>query len=123
MLKRAEKRNALNDALCMELGAAFAAAAADDSVRVLVLRGDGADVLVRDGPRRLARAVREPRRTCAPSGAQILTWWNLLEEMPKATIGQIHGGAIGGAFELALACDFRVMAEDAVAGIWRCASA
>ena len=37
--------------------------------------------------------------------------------MPKATIAQIHGGAIGGAMELALACDLRVMAEDAVAGL------
>jgi enoyl-CoA hydratase/carnithine racemase len=54
--------------------------------------------------------VRDGRR-------QILSIWNLLEEMPKATICQIHGAALGGAFELALACDFRTMAEDAVAGI------
>jgi enoyl-CoA hydratase/carnithine racemase len=47
----------------------------------------------------------------------ILQIWNLLEEMPKATICQIHGAALGGAFELATACDFRTMAEDAVAGI------
>ena len=52
-----------------------------------------------------------------PYRAQLLSWWNLLEEMPKATIAQIHGGAIGGAMELALACDLRVMAEDAVAGL------
>ena len=37
--------------------------------------------------------------------------------MPKPTICQIHGACLGGAFELALAADFRVMAEDAVAGI------
>jgi enoyl-CoA hydratase/carnithine racemase len=47
----------------------------------------------------------------------ILDWWNLLEEMPKPTICQIHGACLGGAFELALAADFRVMAEDAMAGI------
>src|ERR671933_2898628 len=37
--------------------------------------------------------------------------------MPKPTICQIHGACLGGAFELALAADMRVMAEDAVAGI------
>ena len=35
----------------------------------------------------------------------------------KPTICQIHGACIGGAMELALACDMRVMAEDAVAGL------
>jgi enoyl-CoA hydratase/carnithine racemase len=47
----------------------------------------------------------------------ILRWWNLLEEMPKPTIAQIHGACIGGAMELALAADMRVMADDAVAAI------
>jgi enoyl-CoA hydratase/carnithine racemase len=70
----------------------------------------------RDGPERPARLSESPsdlREYRRP----ILQWWNLLEEMPKPTICQIHGAALGGAFELALRCDFRTMAEDAVAGI------
>lgn len=116
VMQRAEKRNALNGELIEALGAAIEAVADDEAVRVVVLRGDGpmfssgmdlGDLrMLSQHPQRL-RSFRRP----------ILAWWNLLEEMPKPTVCQIHGGAVGGAFELALACDFRTMAEDAVAGI------
>ena len=116
VLNRPEKRNALNAEVIVELGAALEAAAADPEVRVVVLRGEGAmfssgmdlnDLRdLSENPAGL-RAFRRP----------LLGYWNLLEEMPKPTVCQIHGAALGGAFELSLACDFRTMAEDAVAGI------
>ncbi len=54
--------------------------------------------------------LREFRRAC-------LETWNLCEEMPKPTVCVIHGVCLGGALELALACDLRVMAEDAFVGL------
>jgi enoyl-CoA hydratase/carnithine racemase len=48
---------------------------------------------------------------------QILDAWNLAEEMAKPTVCQIHGACIGGALELALACDLRVIAADALVGM------
>jgi len=116
VLNRPDKRNALNGEVIAELGAAIEAAAADPDVRVVVLRGEGAmfssgmdlnDLRELSENQANLRAFRRP----------LLGFWNLLEEMPKPTISQIHGAALGGAFELALACDFRTMAEDAVAGI------
>jgi enoyl-CoA hydratase/carnithine racemase len=115
-MNRPEKRNALNGELIQALGEAFEAAAADDDVRVVVVRGEGPmfssgmdlgslqDLSTNPGA---LREFRDP----------ILRWWNLLEEMPKPTIAQIHGACIGGAMELALAADMRVMADDAVAAI------
>jgi enoyl-CoA hydratase/carnithine racemase len=116
VLNRPEKRNAFNGELIQATGEAFENAAADDSVRVVVVRGNGPmfssgmdlgslqDLSKQPGS---LRDFRQP----------ILRWWNLLEEMPKPTIAQIHGACIGGAMELALAADMRVMAEDAVAAI------
>jgi enoyl-CoA hydratase/carnithine racemase len=115
VLNRPEKRNALNVELIEALGDAFAAAAADRDVLCVVVRGSGAmfssglDVTALAGLAADPEGLRELRRP-------ILEAWNLLEEMPKPTIAQIHGACLGGAMELALACDLRTMASDAIIG-------
>jgi enoyl-CoA hydratase/carnithine racemase len=116
VMRRAEKRNALNEELVRDLGQAFEEAATDPDVRIVVLRGDGpmfsSGMDVGD-LKALSEDPSDLRRFRRP----ILTIYNLLEEMTKPTIAQIHGACLGGAFELSIAADMRVMAEDAVAGI------
>ena len=116
VLNRPEKRNALGREVIEAFGAAVEEAAYDDSVRVVVIRGEGpmfsSGMDVSD-LRDLSEDPSGLRRFRTP----LLQIWNMLEEMLKPTICQIHGAALGGAFELATACDMRTMAEDAVAGI------
>ena len=116
VLNRPEKRNALNDELILAIRAALEAAAADRDVLCVVVRGagplfsSGMDLAALGALAADPDRLREFRRP-------ILDTWNLLEEMAKPTICQVHGACIGGAMELALACDLRVMAADAYIGI------
>jgi enoyl-CoA hydratase/carnithine racemase len=117
VLDRPEKRNAFNADLVLATGEALREAADDPGTHVVVLRGNGpmfssgmdlgalADV-AGENPDRL----RPFRRACIEA-------WNIAEEMEKPVVCAIHGAAIGGALELALACDLRVMASDAIVGV------
>ena len=116
VLNRPEKRNAFNDELVLGLRDALLAAAEDDAVQCVVLRGEGPLFSSGMDVNFLAALAGEPGRLRA-SRRPIIETWNLLEEMAKPTIAQIHGACIGGAMELALAADLRVMAADAVIGL------
>src|SRR3954467_987463 len=116
VMTRAEKRNAMNGEMVLALGDAFREAAMDHSVRIVVGQGDGPMFSSGMDLGSLADLSDDPSGL-RPFRAEVLRAWNWLEEMTKPTICQIHGACIGGAMELALACDMRVMAEDAVAGL------
>jgi enoyl-CoA hydratase/carnithine racemase len=116
VLNRPEKRNALSGELIQEFGEAVNEAAAEESVRCVVVRGEGAMFSAGMDLSNLHDLSSNPGNL-RDFRTPILEIWNELEEMLKPTICEIHGGCIGGAMELALACDLRVMAEDAVAGL------
>src|SRR3954453_13049988 len=116
VMTRAEKRNAMNGEMVVALGEAFRDAANDPSVHVVVVRGDGPMFSSGMDISALADLSGSPENL-RPFRRECIQAWNLLEEMTKPTICQIHGGCIGGAMELALACDMRVMSEDAVCGL------
>jgi enoyl-CoA hydratase/carnithine racemase len=116
VLNRPEKRNALNDELILGIRDALSAAAADGDVHGVVVRGAGSMFSSGMDFGGLAALAADPGRL-REFRRPILDTWNLLEEMAKPTICQIHGACIGGAMELALACDLRVMAADALIGM------
>jgi enoyl-CoA hydratase/carnithine racemase len=51
------------------------------------------------------------------TGANFTTALGALATVPRATIAAINGYALGGGLELALACDFRICAEDSKLGL------
>jgi enoyl-CoA hydratase/carnithine racemase len=116
VLNRPEKRNAMNDELIAGLAGALHSAAHDPAILCVVVRGEGAMFSSGMDFRSLSALAAEPQRL-REFRTGVLAAWNLCEEMTKPTIAQIHGGCIGGAMELALACDLRTMAADAVIGL------
>lgn len=116
VLNRPEKRNAFNEELVLATGAALRAAADDASVRCVVLRGAGPVFSAGMDVGALAQAASAPERLRS-FRRDCLAAWNLAEEMTKPTVAQIHGVCLGGALELALACDLRVLSSDAFVGL------
>ena len=116
VLSRPEKRNAFNGDLVRATGEALREAADDPDVHCVVLRGEGPMFSSGMDLGSLADLAGAPERL-RPFRRACIDAWNIAEEMTKPTICQIHGACIGGALELALACDLRVMAVDAVMGV------
>ncbi|MBE0597308.1 MAG: enoyl-CoA hydratase [Desulfuromonadales bacterium] len=112
-MNRPERMNALNRTLILELYQALEEVAGDEAVKVVLLTGNGKgfcaggdlkghpsfetrDPLVREG------YIRESHRIVS-----------LIHHMPKPVIAGVNGVASGAGFNLALACDIRLAAEDA----------
>lgn len=121
-LDHPERRNAQTPATWGALAAI--GRALPPQVRVVVLRGAGPAfsagldraLLTPDGrpdqPSLLALARLEPVEIDAAIAAYqtAFTWWSTA---PVVTIAAVQGHAVGAGFQLALACDLRVLAEDA----------
>jgi enoyl-CoA hydratase/carnithine racemase len=116
VLNRPDKRNAFNGELVTEVGDALRAAAADTASHCVVIRGAGPMFSSGMDLGSLGELAENPENLRA-FRKTIIDAWNVAEEMSKPTICVIHGACIGGAMELALACDLRVMAKDAVIGM------
>src|SRR5215210_6565353 len=116
VLNRPEKRNAFNAELVAATGEALREAAADAAVQCVVVRGAGPMFSSGMDLGSLVALAEHPDglRTFRRG---ILDAWSITEEMTKPVVCQIHGACIGGATELALACDMRVIAADALIGM------
>jgi enoyl-CoA hydratase len=111
--------NALDDALVDALHAAVQAATADPDVCVLHLRSNarvfcaGADLELMDSSIRTPKGLEQ--MLALVSRLQELAW--CIEAAPLVTLAELGGAALGGGFELALACDLRIAAHEARLGL------
>lgn len=112
-LNRPKRLNAFNQQMHPELLDALNAAAGDEEVRCIVLRGEGkgfsagadlSDVVERDGgDPDLGAYLRE-------TYARLVT---RMVEVEKPIVASLHGPVYGAGLGVALACDLRIAAESA----------
>ncbi|MDH5537461.1 MAG: enoyl-CoA hydratase-related protein [Betaproteobacteria bacterium] len=111
-LNRPQAHNALSSELAEHLYAVLEATAERRDVRVIVLLGAGDKAFC-------AGTDLKERRDLTPDEkwAQRTRGWRVNQfiwRMPQPVIALIHGWCLGGGFELALFCDLRIAAPDAV---------
>jgi enoyl-CoA hydratase len=113
-VNRPDKLNALNAATLDALDAAFAQAAGDDKVRVVVLTGSGPKAFVAGAD------IAEMNGLTAMQGRDFslrgTRMMRRVEKMPKPVIAMINGFAFGGGLELAMCCHLRLAADTAKVG-------
>ncbi|NPV70181.1 MAG: enoyl-CoA hydratase/isomerase family protein [Firmicutes bacterium] len=113
-LNRPHVLNAMTDAMMEMLLKKVQEVKADDRARVVIITGMGRGFCAGSDIEELATYSPDAARHHAAMGAEINA---VIETMPKPVIAAINGPAVGGGFEMALACDIRIAARSARVGL------
>lgn len=112
-LNRPEAYNAFNLDMMVMLSDALASAATDESVKGVMLTGAGKAFCAGGDLKWISQQAGDAGSTLHRLAPQFHIAITEIRRMGKPVVAAVNGIAAGGGFSLALACDFRVMAESA----------
>lgn len=114
-LERPQALNAMSEAMAEEFAAAVKRAAKEKST-VLVLEAAGPAFSAGGDLAFIEKNMKRPKASLAPIMKRFYGDFLSIRDVPQVTIAKIHGTAVGAGLCLALACDLRVVVEDAKLG-------
>ncbi len=106
-INRPDAMNALNETVARQLESAFARASADARTTGIVIAGAGRSFVAGADIRFFIRNIegQDLART-AQFTQDLQALLRTIQESPKPVVARVHGLALGGGVELALACDY-----------------
>ena len=107
--------NALDEPTMRQLESSMKKIAADDSVKVVVITGEGATFVVGADVNKVREVDTREKGEALTSEAQGII--NLIENLRKPVIAAINGLCLGGGTELAMACHMRFISDQAQMGL------
>lgn len=110
-LNRPQARNSLGQPMLAALLGAFAALAADDSVRVVILAGAGPAFCAGHDLKEM-RAANYTREYSEKLFADCSALMQAIVHLPKPVIARVHGIATAAGAQLVASCDLAVAADD-----------
>jgi len=113
-INRPDKLNAMNTDVAKELISVFNDVDKDDSVKVIILTGEGEKAFSAGADIEYMSKISPIESETYAKTGHLLT--STVENVSKPTIAAINGFALGGGCELALACDIRIAADTAKIG-------
>lgn len=107
--------NALSSDVLKELSSLFDLFETDEEIRVIILHGEGRFFSAGADIKEFTHVQSGKEFSELSRNGQKL--FERIEMFPKPVIAAIHGAALGGGLELALACHMRIVTEDAKLGL------
>ena len=113
-INRPTKLNAMNIDVAKEIISTFQQLDKDDSVRVIVLTGEGDKAFSAGADiEYMSKISADESEVYAKLGQEVTA---TVENVSKPTIAAVNGFALGGGCEVAMSCDIRIASENARMG-------
>lgn len=116
-MNRPDKHNAMSEQMLLELTEAARQLGADESVRVVILTGNGKSFCAGGDLGWMRAQMGMDPRTKAEEARKLAVMLQTLNTLPKPLIGRVQGNAFGGGVGMACVCDVTIGIDSVTLGL------